>query len=251
MFEKHPLFAQPEDPSARIWRYMDFTKFVSLIDSKCLFFTRADKFDDPFEGSLPVPNVTSRAAVLETIPEPTRSMVKESMTRDWEFNKNWPRYNAINCWHMNDHESAAMWKLYLKSNEGISIQSRYNKLCESIIYDEPFYVGMVRYIDYEKDSIPANNVLAPFLYKRKSFEHEREVRVLIAKWPLTERGIDWKSETMNVGLTVRVDLSCLIERIYVAPGAPKWFADLTAAVISKYEHKFEVVHSKMDEKAMF
>ena len=24
---------------------------------------------------------------------------------------------AVNCWHLNEHESAAMWKVYLKSNE--------------------------------------------------------------------------------------------------------------------------------------
>ena len=35
---------------------------------------------------------------------------------------------AINCWHLNDHESAAMWKLYLKSNEGIVIQSTFTNL---------------------------------------------------------------------------------------------------------------------------
>ena len=35
---------------------------------------------------------------------------------------------AVNCWHINEHESAAMWDLYLKSNEGIAIQSTYQKL---------------------------------------------------------------------------------------------------------------------------
>jgi hypothetical protein len=34
-----------------IWRYMDFTKFVSLLDRSALFFARADKFKDQFEGS--------------------------------------------------------------------------------------------------------------------------------------------------------------------------------------------------------
>jgi len=251
MFVKHPLFAQPEDPSAKVWRYMDFTKFVSLMDSKCLFFPRADKFHDPFEGSMPIPNITGRAAFLETIPNPERSITKESITSSWEIGKNWPRYHAINCWHMNDHESAAMWKLYLKSDEGIAIQSRYSKLCESIIYEQPFYVGMVKCIDYDKDFIPPNKLLSPFLYKRKSFEHEREVRILIAKWPITENGLDWKLETMDFGLSVRVDLPRLIERIYIAPGAPTWFVDLMKAVISKYEYEFEVVHSKMDEKALF
>ena len=53
-----------------------------------------------------------------------------------KINKHWPKYNAINCWHMNDHESAAMWKLYLKSNEGIAVQSTYETLRDSIIDEE-------------------------------------------------------------------------------------------------------------------
>lgn len=30
-----------------LWRYMSFEKFVNLLDTKSLFFTRTDKFDDP------------------------------------------------------------------------------------------------------------------------------------------------------------------------------------------------------------
>ena len=36
----------------KLWRYMDFAKFVSLLESRALFFVRADKLDDPFEGAL-------------------------------------------------------------------------------------------------------------------------------------------------------------------------------------------------------
>jgi len=45
-----------------------FTKFVSLIDSRRLYFTRADKFDDPFEGSWPKMNVVARQYVPPEIP---------------------------------------------------------------------------------------------------------------------------------------------------------------------------------------
>jgi len=56
-----------------------------------------------------------------------------------EINRNWPKFNAINCWHMNDHESAAMWKLYLKSDEGIAIQSTYRKLKDAITDDDEIF----------------------------------------------------------------------------------------------------------------
>ena len=48
---EHPCFIQPKNENIKIWRYMDFTKFVSLISSKSVFFCRSDLFEDPFEGS--------------------------------------------------------------------------------------------------------------------------------------------------------------------------------------------------------
>lgn len=39
-------------PQAKLWRYMDLSKFLSLLEDSSLFFTRIDHFQDAFEGSL-------------------------------------------------------------------------------------------------------------------------------------------------------------------------------------------------------
>lgn len=44
MYEAHPVFVQPENENIKTWRYMDFTKLVSLMDSRRIFFTH----DAPF-----------------------------------------------------------------------------------------------------------------------------------------------------------------------------------------------------------
>ena len=62
MHEKHPTFSEP-DPNAIVWRYIDFPKLVSLLDKKALFFTKASKLFDPFEGTLPEFNKISRPSV--------------------------------------------------------------------------------------------------------------------------------------------------------------------------------------------
>jgi len=49
----HPLFEQPENPEAPIWRYVDFTEFAALLTSQSLYFSRADRLGDAFEGSYP------------------------------------------------------------------------------------------------------------------------------------------------------------------------------------------------------
>jgi hypothetical protein len=46
-------FDGTHDLDAVIWRYVDFAKLVSLLESQSLHLARADVFDDPFEGSVP------------------------------------------------------------------------------------------------------------------------------------------------------------------------------------------------------
>jgi hypothetical protein len=251
MYEEHPVFVQPDNEDIKVWRYMDFTKLISLIDSRRLFFARADKFKDPFEGSWPKVNVTAREIIPDVIPAEAREYFLETMRSMSVINKKWPRYHAINCWHMNEYESAAMWKLYLKSDEGIVIQSTYKKLKKSLIDDEPIYIGVVKYIDYEKDFIKSHNSFEPFIHKRKSFEHEREVRCLVIKWPLHEGKLDFSKDTMGSGLSIRTDIEILIEKIYVAPSVPIWFSELVKAVISRYGYDFPVEHSKLNEQPLF
>ena len=60
MYKEHPVFRQPDEPTIKVWRYMDFTKLVSLIDSRRLYFARVDLLGDPFEGSWPKINVAAR-----------------------------------------------------------------------------------------------------------------------------------------------------------------------------------------------
>lgn len=226
MYEAHPVFVQPENENIRVWRYMDFTKLVSLIDSRRLFFTRADKFDDPFEGAWPRINVLARQHVPDGMSAEGREAFARAMASMGDVNRKWPKYNAINCWHMNEHESAAMWKLYLKSDEGIAVQSTYSKFRSALTDDEKIFIGVVKYIDYETEWIDAGNLLSPFVHKRKSFEHEREVRAVVTKWPSGEKAMDFNTETISAGLKVKVDVERLIEQIYVAPSSPSWFADL-------------------------
>ncbi len=126
---EHPAFEAPET-DVSIWRYMDFTKFVDVLEHAGLFFVRADKFDDPFEGSVPKVNFEARAPAFEQArlrlgprdPLPAGAL-KELVTSTSRFYQWIRRMVTINSWHMNDQESAAMWKLYAKTNESIAIRS--------------------------------------------------------------------------------------------------------------------------------
>jgi hypothetical protein len=51
MYTSHPtVFKQPRDENISVWRYMDLSKFIWMIQRKALFFCRSDSLGDPFEG---------------------------------------------------------------------------------------------------------------------------------------------------------------------------------------------------------
>ncbi len=49
------------------------------------------------------------------------------------------------------------------------------------------------------------------------------------------------------GRNVKVDLSNLIERVYVSPDADPWFVDVVKVVLEKFDIDAEVVHSELYE----
>jgi hypothetical protein len=255
MYELHPVFISPEDRSVKVWRYMDFTKFVSVIESRTLHFNRADKFDDPFEGAAPVSNSSQRFAHISSWSKEQQFRAAQHHS---DLNKAWRKYVAINCWHENRYESAAMWKLYLKSGEGVAICTTFDRLTKSFVGNEPIYVGRINYIDYDTDVMREGYSFSSFLHKRKSFEHEKEIRALLWKPPVsyTNEGIpdgtfDTSLETINGGVSVPVDLDILIDQLYVAPNAPKWFYDLVISVTRRYDIAKTISWSDLDKAPVF
>ena len=226
MYEEHPKFDPPE-LEATLWRYMDFTKFVSLLDTQSLHLARADTLRDPFEGSFPKWNVALRPhrypeqflEKISSISQTARQMI------------------FISCWHESDNESAAMWKLYAREHDGIAIKTSYRSLRDSLKGTELVHIGCVTYIDYNKNLIDEGNAFDPYLYKRQEFEHEHEVRAMAC-----ELGSD-----PPTGIYHDVDLSVLIEGIIIAPYAEDWFADLVRSVASRYGLGDYVTRSSLAE----
>lgn len=222
----YTLFMPPENLDVRVWRYMDFTKFVSMLERRGLFLPVVSKLNDPFEGSYARANEELRPLVYRHIKNEFALSAGEMVQRLRPF-------VAASCWHSNDHESAAMWKLYARTDEAVCVQTTFRKLRDAMGANAR--VGMVRYVDYETDWIPESNPLAPFLYKRKSFEHEHEVRALIPPANIAEILRDGSPEANKPGEWVPMDIAQTIERVFIAPDAPDWFLELVQQVTNRYE----------------
>jgi hypothetical protein len=243
----------PSDQST-LWRFMDFTKFVSLLKSKSLFFTRADKFEDPFEGAKGLLKNKRKwdkhyldffINACTNLPEGAKSDKSEKeILNDAKrllgqldnVGSSQLKETFINCWHENEHESEAMWKLYTSSlDQGIVIKTNYKKLYTSLGKDPSIHIGRINYIDFNDNFAGVND---SFWFKRKSFEHEKEVRAIFR-----DRG----SET-EFGKLIPVDLNILIDKIYVSPTSQKWFIEMVEDVLLKYNLKKKIGESSMKEK---
>ncbi len=253
MFTEHQAFELPQNKEVKIWRYMDLPKFVYILDCNSLYFCRADKFNDEYEGSLPKPNVEARNQDplfqrKGTASDGKVETIGETMSRFHRISRS---KACINAWHMNGHESASMWQLYCSNNYGIAIQSTYSKLCKSFDgYARPIFIGVVKYIDYDREPIPSGNSFYPLLHKRKSYKHENELRAIITFEEKEKELTAMWQEPEESGIVVSCDLDILIENVYVAPNAPDWFFKIVQSISSKYM-AVPIHYSKLGEEPLF
>jgi hypothetical protein len=238
MYQRHAQCDSPTD-GATLWRYMDLTRFMSMIDSASLFFCRADLFQDAFEGSLAPANLVRRDELAPADPlDEAFVEVPYRQMRDW---------TAINCWSCAEHESAAMWSLYCPDGLGVAVRSTFARLCTGLQACQQWkvYIGKVTYLDYEQALVPDRHLLAPFLHKRRSFEHEHEVRAVIQRMPDTTMRERPSPFAARGGVSAAVDLDALIEGIYVAPTASDWYSDLVRSIVRRYGLDAPVLQSSL------
>lgn len=248
-------FHNPPPEDAILWRYMDFTKFVSLLDERALFFARADQLGDPFEGATPTNNIKSRYASLKSELSEKEILMYEHLMVELR------RFTLISCWHESSHESEAMWKIYSSANSGIAIKTNFDSFVASFITDEQMHLGKVNYIDYDSEKIPDDDLLSPYLHKRKSFEHEREVRAIIqhippeaspAKLPNFLSGeIPTWPDLCDIGIYYDVDINMLIQEVVIDPYAPDWFLDLVSSVAKRYGLQAPITRSDIAAAPMW
>jgi hypothetical protein len=50
-YAHHDLLDRPPGDTS-LWRFLDFAKFVDMLDRETLFFARADTMIDPWEGRI-------------------------------------------------------------------------------------------------------------------------------------------------------------------------------------------------------
>jgi hypothetical protein len=228
MYINNSSISLPEDNETIVWKYLDLSKFLDMLLSQQLFMSRSDKFEDQYEG---------------TFSEPTFEEIKKIAANKPEFLDYYKSHRekvVISSWHINEYESFAMWQIFTKNNEGLAIQSTIGRLKAALQPETRVeqYIGNVNYIDYKKEYIPFDDAFFPFLFKRKSFQYEREVRIIT--------DVSAHDISVNEGIKINVDLNQLIEKIYIHPKSENWYKKLVIELVSKLNFNIEIEKSDLE-----
>lgn len=255
-----------------LWRYMDFTQYVSIIENERLHFSRPDQFNDKFEGTLPDTNVNQRRDWAREIQlaEELRDRI-DDITEEFQLdgdnkeelidayferiNQNMLRQTALNCWHKEPREKAAMWNIYGSSEYGVAVQTTFNDLLDSVEVLSPshsdmnsdgdineYLVGEVEYIDYRIESIP-DTFVHPYFYKRDSFSNENEVRIAHVK--IEEQNVGENGEYVDVGV------ESLVNEVRLEPSSPDWFEDLVRRITDSLGYDISINRSELEREPSF
>jgi hypothetical protein len=163
----------------------------------------------------------------------------------------------VNCWHRNESESVARWRLYVPGSEGVAIKTTIARLVLALCVGQPRELKIVP-MEYRGINEPSDdawirsamvfdgelgplaggqilNAERPIFRKNKGYAHKQEVRAVIydphfsADSALNAAGLYGSQPLSNEcdgetdrGKAVSVDLSLLIERIVFSPGFPQW-----------------------------
>jgi hypothetical protein len=268
MYVEYTAFQNIPDETP-IWRYMDLASFLFLVEESSLHFSRLDKLEDKFEGSLGVINIRARQDQLNEVPEQIREHFLNSSIR---HNEEGRKCIFVNCWSINEHESAALWKIFTKGN-GIAIRSTIGRLKKALEQDTSNAVlfSPINYFDPTQDGVSFQTAITPYTFKRKSFEYEREFRAIIVKFPTKTTNGDPitvdpfnKNESAPIvysintelnlnegGLDLPITTSELIKELYISPNSPEWFFRLVDKTTKNKKLNFLVKKSSLDDPALY
>jgi hypothetical protein len=235
-----PVFYPKTDYT--IVKYIDLTKFISLLYNQSLFFCRLDKLEDQFEGTTAKANFDFRVKWNQQLRETgffkvpmTDETIIKNVTEEFKSEKKFKAINCVNCWNKKDDESAALWKIYSDFSKGIMIKSSISRLEKSLENrEEEILLSEIHYLNYNKQIMPDGYIVFPFIHKQIAYSYEDEVRLIYGIKTENNEEHDWTKEEVLEGIYIKCDLNELIEEIIIGPYSPQWFFKLIQDILNKY-----------------
>jgi hypothetical protein len=210
---------------------MDLEQFIRLIQSSHLWFSQVHQLEDLLEGSAGRLNSERRGQRQQGFSVPFYT--------GGPFVGEDSRFFYVNCWHLSEHESMGMWKIYASRGLGIALKTSVANLKMGILDSKAIYGGVVSYVNHSEDPIP-ENPYERLLRKDLSYSYEQEFRMIhrIANWD--------ELEEKPSGIEVEINPEVLISEIIVAPDTEPWRIEIVEKLIASAKYSFKVSKSRIN-----
>lgn len=285
MYQEHKCFKSPDNDSVKIWNYMNYDKFVKLLENKAFFFVRPEFFkgdeneschtDADFKAIHDLRNnckgedreVALTEFYNQDSDSETISFLKylQDNCKDEDRKVGLTRLIlkmrssrtkkeiVIKCFHMNKYESEFMWRTYTKngtkSEIDVAIQSNFKRLKDCFNNSNCIvYFGEITY-NNETSKILLGNDYLPYLHKRENFLDDKEIRAIVSFEDTQKEEITEKEEEIK-GMYVKISLDTFIEKIYVSSTSPDGFLDDVKSFVKEHGLTKEVVPSELSNKPL-
>jgi hypothetical protein len=223
-FEPHPKLITPADDTI-LWRYMDFARFVQLLENRQLWFSRTDQFEDPLEGTITDGEWLYTPPTADEPPQfrDASGDLLSHMTRNTFF---------VSCWRMGSAESLAMWGLYGKGSGIVAVTTTVGLLKQQLLPDpRHVFMAQVQYVDWNSPNI-LSGTFEMVTRKDVSYAHEAEMRAFV--WDIGSLSNVLVPERLPVGLAFAIDPQELISEIWIGPREKPWIQPLVERVVARY-----------------
>jgi hypothetical protein len=224
-----------------LWRYMNVSKFLSLLYQRSLWLARTDTFKDKKEGVFNDSMKKELNNIYQKLSE-KKDFYFEKIKNADDFQEYLINNTYINCWHKNLDENMIMWEVYGRTKNSVAIKTTAKKLKDSLdsIRVNKFalhaVLDEVSYPDNYENVLSEKSYHQSFFIKRPHFSFENEVRLCL----LARDKVMTKSQS-PLGCEITVDLSSLIKEIYVHPDSEDWFFELIKDLVKKYDINANVI----------
>lgn len=204
---------------SKIIRYMNLSKFYSIITDESIMFSRMDQYNDKYEG-LAIVNSTDTSI---------------------EFFR---KQSVVNCWNHFTKESYALWRIYLSKEEtGVAIVSTVGDFKQSIKDLEVknnIEALTVKYLPHNKVYKGITNQLLASR-KKNFYEYEEEIR-------FNYSNPEYRETEHPERIPIKLNPFILIKQIILSPYMPTWIENSFKHILGKYGlQDIEVRHSEIKE----
>jgi hypothetical protein len=252
-------------------RYLTFERFLQTLQDG-LYIPNASLFDDHWEAMLYHMDgyLKERGTALLLKDEKIPTLDDFYIPDIYRSIREGLKEVYVSCWNGTVHECVAMWELYGKNQNAVMIETNASELTAiiesfSASRTNEWFICLkdLKYVLPGKDQIPdssdpiwinqVNSVQQTFRfhqvftglqYKHKSYEFEKEYRLIIAR---TQRG-----QLAEKGLKIPLDKQTFIKKVILQPKSSDGFKKVISNSLNEYGFEnVAVERSIIDELPLY